>query len=148
MADPIVKTIIVPVPTARAFEVFTRYISRWWPGQAHSVSANQGAKPQDIVLEQKPGGAIYEIQPDGVRSDWGVVQNWTPPDGFSMTWHPGSAAEKATLVTLEFLAVESGTKVTLTHSGWETLGEAASETAQGYDSGWDYVLGECFGGAF
>ncbi|MBV1896166.1 MAG: SRPBCC domain-containing protein [Rhodobacteraceae bacterium] len=148
MTDPIVKSITVPVPVADAFEVFTSHISRWWPGHDHSVSASQGAKPQDIVFEQKTGGAIYEIQPDGTRSDWGVVQHWTPPDGFSMTWHPGGTADRATLVTLEFQAVKAGTKVTLTHTGWEVLGNSASDTAHGYDSGWDYVLGECFGGAF
>lgn len=148
MTDPIVKTVTVVAPIANAFEVFTSHIARWWPGHDHSVSAGQGEKPQDIVFEQKPGGAIYEIQPNGVRSDWGVVQDWTPPAGFSMTWHPGGTADKATLVTLEFQTVDEGTKVTLTHTGWEVLGDTASKTAHGYSSGWDYVLGDCFGGAF
>lgn len=148
MADPIVKTITVPVPPTRAFEVFSHHIARWWPGQAHSVSAYQGGKPQDIVLEPKSGGAIYEIQPDGTRSDWGVVQDWTPPDGFSMTWHPGGTPDRATVVTVQFQIKGAGTQVTLTHTGWENLGDTAAEIAQSYDSGWDYVLGNCFGGAF
>jgi uncharacterized protein YndB with AHSA1/START domain len=148
MSDPIIKTITVDAPIARAFDVFTTHIARWWPGQDHSVSAVQGEKPQDIVIEQKTGGAIYEILPDGTRSNWGVVQDWTPPNGFSMTWHPGSTADKATLVALDFQTVADGTHVMLTHTGWEVLRDTAQDTAKGYDSGWDYVLGECFSGAF
>lgn len=148
MTDPIVKAVTVAVLPAQAFETFTAHIARWWPGHNHSVSAGQGAKPQSIVLEPKIDGAIYEILPDGMRSDWGIVQNWSPPDGLSMTWHPGGTADKATLVAIAFRAVDVGTEVTLTHSGWDVLGDAAAGLAHQYSTGWDYVLGDCYCRAF
>jgi hypothetical protein len=36
----------------------------------------------------------------------------------------------------------AGTEVTLTHSGWETLGEEGPKTRDGYDGGWNGVLAE------
>ena len=33
-----------------------------------------------------------------------------------------------------------GTRLTLVHTGWEALGDAAAEARQGYDGGWAGVL--------
>ena len=148
MTQPIIKTVTVPVSPDAAFERFTSDLKSWWPLHRHSVSAGAGAGPKDIVLESHVDGAIYEILPDGSRADWGQITAWSPPKGFSMTWHPGKEASAATLVELRFDAVAEGTLVKLTHSGWEVLGEQADQIHKGYDSGWDYVLGKCFGAAF
>ena len=148
MTQPIVKTVAVPVSPEKAFERFTSDLQSWWPSHQHSVSAGSGDEPKDIVLELLLDGAIYEILPDGSRADWGQITAWSPSTGFSMTWHPGKEASAATLVELRFDAVAEGTVVTLTHSGWQVLAEQADSTRKGYDGGWDYVLGECFGGAF
>ena len=34
----------------------------------------------------------------------------------------------------------AGTRVTLTHRGWEQLGDRSEKMRAGYDSGWDFVL--------
>ena len=148
MTQPIVKSVTVPVFPEKAFERFTSELKTWWPSHRHSVSAGSGAAPKDIVLEPRVDGAIYEILPDGPRADWGQITVWSPPTGFAMTWYPGKEPSAATLVELRFDVVAEGTVVTLTHSGWQDLGRQADSTRKGYDGGWDYVLGECFGGAF
>ncbi|MEP2530072.1 SRPBCC domain-containing protein [Shimia sp.] len=148
MTKPIVKTVTVAADPTRAFEVFTANLSEWWPGDRHSVSAGKGEVPQNVVLEPRQGGAIYEILSDGSRTEWGVIQRWEPPAGFEMTWHPGQGADMATRLALQFEANGAGTQVTLTHSGWDVMAEKAEEMSQHYSTGWDHVLGTCFCGAF
>lgn len=148
MTDPIVKTVTVPVSPDQAFARFTQDLASWWPGANHSVSAGDGAEPEDIILEQREGGAVYEVCPDGRKEEWGQITSWTPPSGFSMTWHPGNPADRATQVSLSFEAVSEGTKVTLRHEGWQVLADMADEIRGHYASGWDHVFGVCYTGSF
>jgi uncharacterized protein YndB with AHSA1/START domain len=57
-----------------------------------------------------------------------------------MSWHPGTPPEDATVVEVEFLADDDGTRVVLTHHGWERLGERAAEARGSYAGGWLSVL--------
>lgn len=148
MTEPVVKTVTVATSPERAFEVFTANIASWWPGVPHSVSARDGKPPRNIIFEVRLGGAIYEIAHDGTRHDWGEVIEWIPGRGFKMTWHPGSDAAKATHLALEFAADGNGCRVTLTHTGWSVLAERAEDIRGQYFTGWDYVIGDCFAGAF
>ena len=47
---------------------------------------------------------------------------------------------------MTFVATEAGTRVELTHSGWEKLGPEAAKVRAGYDSGWELVFVESYGG--
>jgi hypothetical protein len=42
---------------------------------------------------------------------------------------------------VRFVPDGDGSRVELEHRGWERLGEAAAEAREGYDTGWDTVLG-------
>lgn len=134
------KTVTVPATAARAFDLFTRGMNDWWPGHRHSVSAGKGEMPKEIVFEPREGGSIFEIMPDGTRSDWGIVTNWEPGKRFEMTWHPGESGQVTTRVSVRFEDVEEGCRVTLVHSGWQALGEGAMARRDGYDGGWIKVL--------
>lgn len=70
MTDPIVKTLDLPCAAARAFDIFMRDTTPWWPG-SDSVSAGAGAVPQAVIIEAKQGGVVFEILHDGRRTDWG-----------------------------------------------------------------------------
>lgn len=146
MTSPIVKSVTVPVSPDRAFARFTSDIMGWWPLGRHSVSAGQGKLPKEVVIEPQVGGAVYEIMYDGDRVEWGEITDWNVPNGFTMTWHPGSGAENATQLALAFEPSDVGTKVTLTHSGWDVLADRAEESRSHYSSGWDHVLGDCYAG--
>ena len=56
----------------------------------------------------------------------------------------GLSADQAQVVEIRFTPEESGTRVELTHSGWEKLGEAAASLRERYESGWGYVFESCF----
>ncbi|MEU4288014.1 SRPBCC domain-containing protein [Kribbella sp. NPDC026596] len=135
---PLVKKIVVPVAVDRAFEVFTAEMSAWWPLPSHSVGEVQA---RAVRLEGAVGGRIVEYGDDGEIATWGTVSDWDPPKAVSFTWHPGSDPQQAGQVTVSFTPSDAGTEVELVHSGWERRPDAARARA-GYDTGWDYVLGQ------
>ncbi|WP_299771909.1 SRPBCC domain-containing protein [uncultured Tateyamaria sp.] len=148
MISPIIKTIDVPCAADRAFDIFVTRIASWWPMDRHAVSAAAGKAALAVTIEPHVGGAVYETMYDGTRSDWGKVLEFEVGRNLAMTWHPGSNADSATRVDIQFDAInEAKTRVTLTHSGWEVWADEAHAKRENYDSGWDFVLGERYAAA-
>src|SRR5690349_20739362 len=140
---PVEKSVLVKCDPARAFHAFTAEMSQWWPLSTHSVAQ---AKARSVTIEPKEGGRIYETTEDGSTHEWGRVLSWSPLRGFSMTWHPGRAADPHTIVDLSFAAEDGATRVRLVHRGWEALGKDGHATRDAYNSGWESVLVQHFGG--
>jgi len=140
--EPVVKKVVVPVGAERAFEVFTAKMSDWWPVRSHSVGENEA---RGVRLEGAVGGRIVEYGDDGEIASWGTVSDWDPPKSVGFSWHPGSDPQQAGQVTVTFTPVDDGTEVALVHSGWERRPDGARARA-GYDTGWDYVLGQYVAG--
>ena len=147
MLPPIEKILHVPIDPARAFELFTGRLDKWWPVESHSLSAGQDKRPKSVLVEPKAGGQILEHCADGKTRPWARITAWQPGERFAVKWHVGRDEGEATDLTIVFARVEGGTCVTLTHSGWESLGEAARTIRSGYLTGWDKVLGDRFGAA-
>lgn len=135
--EPIRKQLKVSLPVAKAFELFTAGIGKWWPLATHSVGE---AQAETCFFEGWTGGRIVEVLRDGSQSEWGRVLTWEPPDRVSFHWYPGRMPDTAQEVTVTFSEIPGGTLVELVHVGWETLGEQALARRTGYDTGWDYVL--------
>ncbi|MCH8024329.1 MAG: SRPBCC domain-containing protein [Candidatus Marinimicrobia bacterium] len=102
---------------------------------------NENLRLQSLFRQ---GGELFEITKSGEKHIWGTIQDWSPPGELTFSWHPGRAPATAQVITVSFQAQDDGTRVTLTHGGWETLGDAAAETREGYVQGWDIVLGQLF----
>jgi uncharacterized protein YndB with AHSA1/START domain len=134
---PVEKSVLVRCDPARAFAAFTAEIAQWWPLQTHSVAQ---AQTRSVAIEPRVGGRIYEIAADGSEAEWGRVLSWSPPHGFSMTWHPGRPAEPHTVVELSFMAEGDRTRVRLIHRGWQALGARAEAGRESYQGGWETVL--------
>jgi len=143
VVPPVEKSVLVRCGPARAFAAFTAEIAQWWPMQTHSVAQAQARR---VAIEPRVGGRILETAADGTESEWGRVLTWSPPTGFSMTWHPGRAADPHTIVELSFAAEGAATRVRLVHRGWEALGKDAEAARENYNGGWDKVLGQDFAG--
>ena len=139
--EPVRKMVRVSLTPTDAYALFTERIDSWWPLATHSVG---GERARAVVFESRTDGRIYEVLDDGTESDWGRVVECNAPTRVAFTWHPGRAAESAGLVTVEFSTDGDETVVMLTHSGWEKLGESATEMRDGYDTGWDLVFGQRF----
>jgi uncharacterized protein YndB with AHSA1/START domain len=138
---PIEKTMVVAQPVEEAFRIYTEELGRWWPLQSH---ARNTERRDTAALEPGIGGRLYERTRDGEELDWGEVQVWDPPHRLVHSWHLGRP--EATEVELRFTPEGAGTRVELVHRGWDGLGDEGAGRRSRYDSGWDFVFGECFGG--
>ena len=135
---PVVKEIVVALPPAEAFALFTAHVSKWWPATPYSCFQADCLR---IEFEPRAGGVVTEIARDGRTAPWGTIVDWDPPHRFSMTWHPGSERAQATLLEVAFApAAAGGSRIRLVHSGWMARGEQAPAVREGYDGGWVRVL--------
>jgi len=142
---PVEKSVVVPCSPGRAFEAFTAELAQWWPIKTHSV--NQ-AKAKSVRIEPAIGGRVVETAEDGSECEWGRVLTWSPPVGFSVTWHPGRPAEPHTVLELSFIAEAGATRVHLVHRGWEALGKDAEAKRDDYNGGWEKIIARDFGDYF
>jgi hypothetical protein len=126
------KEVEVPVSAERAFELFTRDITRWWPLATHGVL---GA---EATVEFGRNRIVERLGDE--ESTWAEVVEWDPPRSFRVAWHPGQPADVATDLRVAFEASDGGARVVLDHTGWERIGRP--EAAANYDTGWDLVLAE------
>ena len=137
---PVVKAVWVRAAPARAFECFALDLARWWPlAQFHT-----GPDPVDCAIEPRAGGRVFERSADGRETAWGTVRAYDPPHRLAFSWIVGLSVEQEQLVEIRFIAEDLGTRVELTHSGWEKLGDAAASRRAGYDRGWGTVFEQHF----
>lgn len=136
---PVRKERTVQVPPETAFSVFTERIGEWWPLASHSLGGDEAVS---AVIEPRLGGRVYERLADGTEHDWGTVLVWDPPSRLVLSWHVGRDPAQSTEVEVRFdPAGEGACRVVLEHRNWERLGEEAATTRDGYDGGWETVLG-------
>ncbi len=139
---PIRKEIRVKAPPARAFELFTAGMSRWWL-KTHTINPTK-SPIKDILVEPHAGGRWFERGEDGSECQWGKVLVWEPPQRLLLAWQINSewrydpAIE--TEVEIRFTADGSGTLVALEHRHLERLGAAAEAMAQAFNGGWSSLL--------
>lgn len=136
---PVEKSIVVPLSIDGAFELFTKGLASWWPLMTHSVGQENAAT---CKIEEFEGGRVFEINKDGSEAPWGKILAWNPPSDFTMTWHPGRDEKTAQRIEVLFHTEGEDTRLELIHYDWELLGDKAEESRNGYDTGWDFVLGK------
>ena len=98
----------------------------------------------DCAIEPRVGGRVFERAADGRETSWGTVPAYDPPYRLAFSWVVQLPAEQAQLVEIRFAAEDRGTRVELTHSGWEKLGDAAAGRRERYDRGWGRIFERCF----
>ncbi len=139
---PVRKSIRVNANQARAFEVFTSGLGRWWP-RDHGI----GKLPlKSAVMETRLGGRWYELAQDGSQTNVGKIIVWEPPKRFVMTWDINSQWKPDTTVSSEvevrFIADgANATRVELEHRKFEQMGAEAGESMRkDVDGGWPGLL--------
>jgi uncharacterized protein YndB with AHSA1/START domain len=121
--DQVTVTVLVKVPQARAFQVFTEEIDAWWrTGFKFRVS---GRRPGVLCLEPKVGGRLFETMQSRGRErvvETGRVTTWEPPARLVFEWRAiNFAPSEKTEVEVRFEPSPSGTQVTVVHRGWAAL---------------------------
>ena len=138
---PIVVDLVVPCPPDRAFHYFTHDIGRWWPLATHSLGEADSA---DVRFEPREGGRLIETRRDGREHTWGTVTIWQPGRHLAFSWHLDRDPATAQWVDVRFAADPAGTRVTLTHGGWERREDGVT-VRENYVGGWKFVFGERYG---
>ena len=131
-------SIRVGVSPLRAFEIFTGDISTWW--RRGTYYWNHPDTGDRYEFEQRLGGRLLEVYDGGVF-EVGTITEWEPGSLLQYTWREeGWTADELTTVTVRFTADGDGTLVTVSHVGWETLGDSALGSLGGYSEGWLELL--------
>jgi uncharacterized protein YndB with AHSA1/START domain len=133
-AAPVVRSVHVRCTPGRAFAQFTGRITDWWPLQRFGLFEGETL---GVWFE---GERLVERSRSGEQGVWAEVLEWSPGSKLVLSWHPGTPVADATVVEVEFLGDDDGTRVVLTHGGWERLGERAAEARGSYAEGWLSVL--------
>ncbi len=145
-ADPsllVKKSIHVAAPPARAFDVFTKQMTSWWPLGTHHIGK---ADAKEAVLEPRVGGRWYERGVDGSECEWGKVLAWDPPARLVLQWQISADwqydAKLDTQVEVRFVADAGGTRVELEHRLLESYGADAPKMKGIFDGegGWNGLL--------
>lgn len=134
---PVVRSITVDVPVERAFQIFTEGIGTWWPLEIHGVFDERA---KTCVMEPRVGGRIYEVAVDGEEADWGTVTAIDPPSRVVWSWQPNPDRPAPTEVEIVFIPQNGGTRVELTHRGWELFGDEGPDARSSYNEGWPITL--------
>jgi hypothetical protein len=133
--EPLRLSYDVACSPEHAFRTWTERFGAWWPKE-HSVSGD----PAAVVLEPHPGGRIYERTSDGDEVDWGEITAWDEPRSLSYLWHIRRDRTDATDVTIDFVAAGGGTRIEITHTGWERLGAEGRSWRDANAGGWGGLI--------
>jgi uncharacterized protein YndB with AHSA1/START domain len=121
-ADSVTVSIEIAVPPAVAFAVFTEDLDAWWQrGPRYRFRP-----PYEGVLrlEGGVGGRLLHLRFTHDTDPFvvGRVRVWEPPARLAFSWRlPNFAPHQTTEVEIRFDAVTEGTRVTLTHRGWDSV---------------------------
>jgi len=140
--EAIRRSITVDCSVEHAFSTFTARIHEWWPLETHSIEIGEtGSTPETVVFDG-PGGRIYERTTKGEELEWARVTTFEPPHRFVLAWNPSREQDRPrTEIEVTFAAEDGKTRVDLEHRGWERAGAKAKTARDGYDGGWEKVLG-------
>jgi uncharacterized protein YndB with AHSA1/START domain len=126
-------SVLVRVPPAEAFRLFTEELDQWWRrGPAYRLATEH---PSRLSLEPRVGGRLLETLGERVETR-ATVTRWEPPRHLSLEWRAANfSAQERTFVEVEFEPRGKGTFVTVTHHGWSAIrpdhpvrhGEAAAD---------------------
>lgn len=104
----------------RTFAAFTDQIGDWWqPNGLFRFTDRVGTR---LAFEPVPPERLVEIGEDGERFEVGPVLEWEPPSRLVFGWRQDSfPADRSTEVAVRFDAVDTGTRVTVEHTGWDAI---------------------------
>jgi hypothetical protein len=129
-----VKSVILPLAPAAAFDLFTRRIGEWWPpGRRHT----QNPSSEIFLLET---GRFFERAPDGREVELGWVRYWDAPKRIVLDFFVATGPERPTEVEIAFAAHSAGAEVTVVHRPKPSSEALWAERAPRYERAWLDVL--------
>ena len=118
MASRVLISVRVKSTPQRAFEVFTRDIALWWkPNPEFAFTPRSPGvmafEDHTRLVERLPSGKVFEV---------GQVTAWEPGVRLAFGWRQATfTPEQMTDVEVTFEAVGEETRVTVVHTGWDSV---------------------------
>jgi uncharacterized protein YndB with AHSA1/START domain len=120
--DRATVSVLVRVPPAEAFRIFTEEIDSWWRG---GLKYRIGKQRSVVHLEPKLGGRLFESFETAAGAkvkETGRVTCFEPPLRLVLEWRAVNfAPHESTEVEVTFEPSPSGTLVTVQHRGWSKI---------------------------
>ena len=130
------ESVHVGCPVEEAFALFTTGMGEWWPLDKASYG---GDRAKDIFLEPQVGGRFFERFVDGDELQVGTVVVCEPPWRIIFTWTTADW-EGETEVEVTFTPHDDGTRVDLSHRGFDRIGPIGTDVAAKFRGGWPGVM--------
>ena len=122
MSPPVVVEVTtrVPLDPEAAFALFTEEVDVWWkPGRRFRPELGEGG---EMVFEPGPEGRLLERYSDGPPFVLGRVRAWEPGVRLAFSLYGRDfGPDDTTEVEVRFERDGDGTRVRVTHTGFETL---------------------------
>jgi uncharacterized protein YndB with AHSA1/START domain len=123
VSSKVLVALRVPASPARAFEAFTAEIALWW--RPNPIFAFTPRSPGVLSFESGEGGRLIETLPNGKVFEIGKIRAWSPPDHLAFDWRQATfTPDQMTRVDVRFEAVGDETRVTVEHTGWDSVPQA------------------------
>jgi len=118
VASGILVSLRVKATPERAFAAFTDEIGGWWkPNELFQFTPRSPG-----VLSFEDGARLIETLPSGKVFEIGKVTAWEPPHRLVFGWRQATfAPDQHTEVEVLFEPVGDETRVSVTHSGWDSV---------------------------
>lgn len=131
----------VPLDAQKAFELFTTGINRWW--KRGTYYWNDRDRARGLRFEPRVAGRCIEVYDEatGEGFEIGRILVWEPGRRLEYSWRETDwGPDEKTHVAVRFEPTPTGTRVTIVHSGWETV-KNGEEQSRGYRMGHEELLG-------
>ncbi|MDX1554764.1 MAG: SRPBCC domain-containing protein [Xanthomonadales bacterium] len=116
-ADVLEATIDIATTPSEAFRIFTEETDAWWQHGGKYRPMMQGK----MMFEPGVGGRL--LQRNRNRDyELGAVLSWEPGEVLEFEWRLDNFEEgQLTRVRITFTPIDTGTRLHVRHSGWDTL---------------------------
>ena len=120
MSSRVLVALRVKATPERAFEAFVGEIGQWW--RPNGLFAFTPREPGVIAFEPGEGGRLTETRVGGKVFEIGRIRAWEPPGRLVFGWRQAAFAPgHDTEVEVLFEPVGEETRVTVTHTGWDSV---------------------------
>ena len=119
----VIVAIRVKASPERAFQVFVDEIGAWW--RPNALFRFTPREPGLLRFEPGEGGRLTETRAGGKVFEVGKIRAWSPPHRLVFGFRQATfTPEQDTEVEARFEAVgDAETRVTITHTGWDSVPE-------------------------
>ena len=137
-SDAIQVSIDIAVDPATAFEVFTQDMDVWWK-KDRRYRFNWNKPIGTMRLEPRLAGRVMEVYDDGSHYYVGKILVWEPPQRLVFEWRsPNYRQDQVTEVEVQFKAIDTGTRASIEHRGWQHI--PADHPARHQTKDWDFIF--------